>query len=63
MASRRTRTARSVTVTAAPFLSVTVERPAPDSQAVDYAADRVRTVAQSHMRMGAGEEERTICWA
>jgi IS605 OrfB family transposase len=28
--------------------------------AVDYAADRERTVAQSHIRMGAGDEERTI---
>src|SRR5581483_8870572 len=28
--------------------------PAPDSQTVGYAADRERTVAQSHIRMGAG---------
>ena len=40
---------------------VTMERPAPDSQAVGYAADRERTVAQSHIRMGASHEERTIC--
>src|ERR1039458_591578 len=38
-----------------------MERPAPDSQTVGYAADRERTVAQSHIRMGAGDEERTIC--
>ena len=40
---------------------VTMERPAPDSQTVGYAADRVRTVAQSHIRRGAGGEKRTIC--
>src|SRR5581483_2116171 len=34
--------------------------PAPDSQTVGYAADRERTVAQSHIRMGAGDEERTV---
>jgi tetratricopeptide (TPR) repeat protein len=29
----------------------------------DYAVDRVRTAAQSRIRMGAGDEERTICRA
>jgi putative transposase len=29
---------------------------------VDYAADRERTLAQSHIRRGAGDEEPTIYW-
>jgi alpha-L-rhamnosidase len=32
---------------------VTMEPPAPDSQTVGYAADRVGTVAQSHIRRGS----------
>jgi len=40
---------------------VRMKRPAPDSQRVDYAAERERTVAQSHIRMGAGHEQRTVC--
>src|SRR6185437_8551191 len=40
---------------------VIMERPAPDLQTVDYAASREKTVAQSHIQMGAGGEERTIC--
>ena len=42
---------------------VIMERPAPSSQAVDYAANRRETAAQSHMRKGAGHEEVTVCRA
>ena len=38
-----------------------MEQPAPDSQSAGYASDRERTAAQSRIRMGAGDEKRTIC--
>lgn len=39
---------------------VIMERPAPDSQSAGYAVNRERLAAQSRIRMGAGDEERTI---
>jgi transposase len=37
-----------------------MKRPAPDSQRVDYAAERERTVAQNHIRMGAMNNVRFV---